>query len=48
MEFYEESGPVQLSTFRRIDFDSVEEQPDSTEPKPDKYGFTGGVTKTVA
>lgn len=44
MEFYEKST-VRLNAIRRIDTDYVEEG--TTEPKADKYGFTGGVTQTV-
>jgi hypothetical protein len=47
MEFYDDS-PVRLNAIRRIDLDYVEEPQDPNEPKADKYGFTGGVTKTVA
>ena len=47
MEFYDDS-PVQLSAVRRIDLDYVEPTSDPSKPEADKYGFTGGVTKTVA
>ncbi|XP_028396564.1 TBC1 domain family member 10A-like [Dendronephthya gigantea] len=47
MEFYEDSS-VQLHAVRRIDLDYVEPTSDPSKPEADKYGFTGGVTKTVA
>ena len=47
MEFYDDS-PVRLNAVRRIDLDYVEKSSDPTKPKADKYGFTAGVTKTVA
>jgi flagellar basal body rod protein FlgC len=46
MEFFDNS-PVQLNAIRRID-PEYEEPTDPNEPKADKYGFTAGVTKTVA
>ena len=47
MEFHDDS-PVRLNAVRRIDLDYVEKSSDPTKPKADKYGFTAGVTKTVA
>lgn len=46
VEVYDDS-PVQLSAVRPIDLDYVEAATHPSAPKTDKYGFTGGTTKTV-